>query len=57
MSDIWSKKVEVVEILCKMEMHLPPTVFDIQFHDILHIVEDIELARLVHVRWMYSVET
>ena len=56
MSEIWSKKVEAVEIFYEMEMHLPSQVFNIQFHDIFHIVEDIELAGPVSMRWMYFVE-
>ena len=42
--------------LCKMEMHLLVNVFDLQFHNIMHVVEDVEMAGSVLVRWMYHVE-
>ena len=36
--------MEVGELVCEMEMHLLIHVFDIQFHHIVHIVEDVELV-------------
>ena len=48
--------MEVVELLCDMEMHLPILIFDIQFHHVVHIIEDVELTQPVHDRWMYYVE-
>ena len=37
-------------------MFFPPSVFDIQVHLIVHLVDDIEYTGLVHYRWMYFVE-
>lgn len=39
-----------------MEMHLPISVFDLQFHNVIHIVQEIELCGLVSVRCMYFLE-
>ena len=45
-----------VEILWEIEMHLSVSIFDLQFHNIMHIVKDVKLAGLVFVRWMYHVK-
>ena len=54
--NIWKRKVKAVEVLCEMEMHFPISVFNLQFDNIMHVVEEVELASLVLVRWMYHVE-
>ena len=47
---------EAAEILCQMEQHLPPSLFDIQFHLLVHIPQEIRLCGPVAPRWMYFVE-
>ena len=54
--EIMDRKVEAAELLCLMELHLPPSIFDIQFHLIVHLVEEVELAGPVSARWMYFLE-
>ena len=52
-AEIMDKKVEAAELLCLMELHLPPSLFDIQFHLIVHLVEEVELVGPVSARLMY----
>jgi hypothetical protein len=47
---------EAVEILCHMEMHLPPSLFDIQFHLMVHLPGEVRLCGPMPPRWMYFVE-
>ena len=54
--DIWQKKIEAAELLCEIEMCLPLSLLDIQFHNIVHLVEEVELCGPVSVRWMYFQE-
>ena len=39
-----------------MEMHLPPTLFDIQFHHLVHLPGKVGLCGPISTRWMYFVE-
>jgi hypothetical protein len=54
--EIPKKREEATELLCYMEVHLPPSIWDIQFHLIHHLVDDVELCGPVSSRWMYFVE-
>jgi hypothetical protein len=55
-SEIKDMEEESVEVMCKMEQHLPPSFFDSQPHQIVHVVKEVELAGLVSYRWMYFLE-
>ena len=55
-SDLPDLQEQAVELACHMEMFFPPSVFDIQVHLIVHLVDDVEYAGLVHYRWMYFVD-
>jgi hypothetical protein len=48
--DVWQKKIEATEILCEIEMCLPLSLLDIQFYNIVHLVEEVELCGPVSVR-------
>ena len=39
-----------------MKMHLPPTLFDIQFHHLVHFPGEVGLCGPISTRWMYFVE-
>jgi hypothetical protein len=47
---------ECVETLCLLEKEIPPSFFDIMIHLTIHLVEELFLYGLVHVRWMYPYE-
>lgn len=49
-------KIFTNQLMCKLEMVLPPGAFDIQLHLVSHLVEEIEIVGTVHARWMYWVE-
>jgi hypothetical protein len=55
-SEIPTKREEATELLCDMEYHLPPSIWDIQFHLIQHLVDEVQLCGPVSSRWMYFVE-
>jgi hypothetical protein len=42
--------------MCMLEMAMPPSFFDIMVHLILHLVDELYVCGLVHIRWMYHVE-
>ncbi|GJW40864.1 hypothetical protein Tco_0066709 [Tanacetum coccineum] len=43
-------------ILCQLEMYFPPSFFDVMVHLMSHIVEEIKLAGLVFLWYMYPFE-
>ena len=51
-----SLKEDVAVTMSMLEMHMPPSFFDVMSHLVLHLVEELELCGPVHTRWMYSVE-
>ncbi|KAL7588025.1 hypothetical protein Lser_V15G35834 [Lactuca serriola] len=52
--DKWEKDVYVT--LCELEMHFPPSFFDIMVHLISHIVQEIKACGPVFLRYMYPFE-
>jgi hypothetical protein len=42
--------------MCMLDMTMPPSFFDIMVHLILHLVDELNMCRLVHTKWMYCVE-
>ena len=47
---------EVVKTICQLEMHFPPSFFDIMVHLIVHIVTEIKWCGPVFLRSMYPFE-
>lgn len=54
--DIKRMKAGSVEFMCELEMEMPPTFFEIMPYLVVHLVEEVELARLIHARWLYFLE-
>jgi hypothetical protein len=54
--DIESLEQEAAEVACYMEMNFPPSFFDIQPHEIIHLPAELRMAGSVRPRWMYFVE-
>ncbi|XP_021990805.1 uncharacterized protein LOC110887533 [Helianthus annuus] len=52
--DEWQK--EIIITLCELEMHFPPSFFDIMVHLISHIVQEIKACGPVFLRYMYPFE-
>jgi len=46
---------EAAIILCQLEMHFPPSLFDIIVHLFVHLVREIKCCGPVYWRWMYPV--
>ena len=49
-------EVEVVQILCQLEMIFPPSFFDIMVHLPIHLPNEVRLGGPVQFRWMYPIE-
>lgn len=50
-----SLKEDVAVTMPMLEMHMPPSLFDVMSHVVL-LVEELEQCGFVHTRWMYTVE-
>ena len=50
----WKK--ESVEIVCVFEKDIPISFMDLQVHLLIHLVDDIELAGVVSMRWIFFFE-
>ena len=45
-----SLEAEIVIILCQLEMHFPPSFFDVMVHLTVHLVREIRFCGLVFLR-------
>ena len=55
-SNFDSLREEVVEVHCLLERELPPTIFNISMHLLIHLENELEHCGLVRTRWMYPIE-
>ena len=39
-----------------LEIHFPPSFFDVMTHLVYHLVDELDVCGLVSSRWMYHVE-
>ena len=49
-------RVDVARSMALLEMHFPPSFFDIMTHLVYHLVDELDLCGPVSTRWMYPVE-
>ena len=47
---------ELVETLCQLEKHFPPSFFDVMIHLSVHLVREVKLCGPIFLRWMYPFE-
>jgi hypothetical protein len=43
----------VAFILCMMEQHMPPSLFDMQLHLVVHLPQEVWLYGPISRRWMH----
>jgi hypothetical protein len=55
-NDIESLQLDVLVSLTLVEMHFPPSLFDIMTHLLYHLVDELHMCGLVATRWMYPIE-
>jgi hypothetical protein len=55
-AEFQSLEAGVAESLALVEMHFPPSFFDIMTHLPYHLVQELDLCGPVSTRWMYPVE-
>ncbi|KAL6144430.1 hypothetical protein ACLB2K_055123 [Fragaria x ananassa] len=46
----------IAETLCKLDMIMPPSFFDIMVHLVIHLADEAAIAGPVQFRWMYPIE-
>jgi len=49
-------KQDMAMTLVLLEQEHPPSFFHIMTHLVVHLVEELELCGLIHIRWMYPIE-
>lgn len=54
--DLETMEKEIVITMCELEVHFPPSFFDIMVHLTIHLVREVRLGGPVHLRWMYPFE-
>ncbi|XP_074336239.1 uncharacterized protein LOC141673394 [Apium graveolens] len=47
---------QLVETLCQLEKHFPPSLFDVMIYLSVHLVREVELCGPIFLRWMYPFE-
>ncbi|XP_074359908.1 uncharacterized protein LOC141700032 [Apium graveolens] len=47
---------KLVETLCQLEKHFPPSFFDVMIHLSIHLVREVKLCGPIFLRWMYPFE-
>ncbi len=56
LADMGTLREDTSITMCKLEMTMPPSFFDIMFHLILHLVDELDMCGPAHTRWIYCVE-
>jgi hypothetical protein len=54
--DIKSLRIDVAISLTLLEIHFPPSIFDIMTHLLYHLADELDMCGLVVTRWMYLVK-
>jgi hypothetical protein len=47
---------EIAVTMCMLEKVFPPSFFDVMSHLPIHLVQQLDICRPVHTRWMYPME-
>ncbi|XP_074336233.1 uncharacterized protein LOC141673387 [Apium graveolens] len=47
---------ELVETLCQLEKHFPPSFFDVMIHLSVHLLREVKLCGLIFLQWVYPFE-
>ena len=55
-SSIEENKINVVEAVCMLEKHFPTSILTIQVHLMVHLVDEVAVAGVIHSRWMFFLE-
>lgn len=55
-SDLPALRLYVIETMCYLEVYFPPSFFDIMQHNLIHLVDEMEMCGPVGGHWMYPCE-
>jgi hypothetical protein len=47
---------EIAEIVCMFEKELPTSFMDLQVHLLIHLTDEVELARVLSCHWMFFLD-
>jgi hypothetical protein len=56
LSDIESLHIDVAVNLALLEIHFPPSFFDIMTHLLYHLMDELDMCGPIAIKWMYFVE-
>ena len=56
MASIPRWRQEIVDFVCMFEKELPVSFMDLQVHLIIHLLDEVELSRVLSCRWMFFLE-
>ena len=49
-------RILAIEIVCTIEKTFPISILSTQIHILVHVVDEVAIARTVHTRWMFYLE-
>lgn len=55
-SSLPSARIQAIEAVCAIEDTFPRTILTTQLHLIVHLVDEVAIAGVVHARWMFYLE-
>ena len=50
-------QVDVARSIALLEIHFPPSIFDVMTQLVYHLVDELDMCGLVATRWMYPIES
>ena len=54
--DIEALQADVAQSMTLLEIHFPPSFFDVMTHLVYHLVDELDVSGHVSSRWMYPIE-
>ena len=55
-TSIEENRINAAEAVCMLEKHFPTSILRIQVHLLVHVVDEVAKAGVVHSRWMFFLE-
>ena len=55
-TSIEENRINAAEAVCMLEKHFPTSILTIQVHLLVHVMDEVAKAGVVHSRWMFFLE-
>ena len=49
-------RISAIEIVCMIEKAFPTNILSTQIHILVHVVDEMAIAGIVHTQWMFYLE-